>query len=66
MLFSYGALPLDPAGIETVARIINRILKGFKLKAQGVVKRSPEIYDVNVKLGLKARQVIKNNNDECQ
>ena len=29
-----------------------------KVKAQGEVKRSPEIYDVNVKLGLKARQVL--------
>ena len=37
-----------------------RILKGFKILAQGEVKRSPEIFDVNVKLGLKARQVINN------
>ena len=64
VLLYYGALPLDPAGIETVARIIDRILKGFKVKAQGVVKRSPEICDVNVRLGLKARQVLKNKNDE--
>ncbi len=37
-----------------------RILKGFKVKAQGEVKRSPGIQDVNIKLGLKARQVMKN------
>jgi len=30
-LFSYGALPLDPAGIEDVVSITNRILKGFRV-----------------------------------
>ena len=38
-----------------------RILKGFKVLAQGEVKRSPVIYDINVKLGLKARQVNNKN-----